>query len=236
MTLSETYFHPTNIHGDVIRLPSHRALQWLVDPSYERERIRTMKQVIQPDHVVFDIGAEQGDISALIASWVPDGGMVLVEPNPRVWPCIKATFNENALKTPKYWFRGFCGSSGETNRHTDTAWPIESVGTIQPAAGFLSLVEDTAPVTTLDHLVSSSGQAPNVITIDVEGGEVEVLLGAGQTLNDYRPEVFVSVHPSFLRGFGKTMHDVFVVFEQHEYRWSVLESDHEIHVWATPRR
>ena len=133
-------------------------------------------------------------------------------------------------------FLGFCGSSGETNRHTDTAWPIESVGTIQPAAGFLSLVEDTAPVTTLDHLVSSSGQAPNVITIDVEGGEVEVLLGAGQTLNDYRPEVFVSVHPSFLRGFGKTMHDVFVVFEQHEYRWSMLESDHEIHVWATPRR
>lgn len=235
MILSEVYFHPTEIHGNVVRLPSHRALQWLNDPSYERERIRTMQQVIQPDHIVFDVGAEQGDISALIASWVPHGGVVLVEPNPRVWPCIKATFEENGL-TPLYWFMGFCASDGDARRHTETAWPLEGLGTIAPAAGFLSLNGDSAARTTLDSLVEVSGRVPDVITIDVEGGEVEVLLGAAQTLTDHRPEVFVSVHPSFLREMGKKVDDVFLIFDQHQYRTFVLESDHEVHVWASPKR
>lgn len=231
--LSEVYWHPTDIHGHTLRLPSHRAIQWLRDPTFERERIRTMAQVIQPDHTVFDIGAEQGDMSALFASWVPDGGVVLVEPNPRVWPCIAATFAENGLSERVLGrFHGFCGA--EHRGGVEPAVPT----VIDPAAGFLHLAEDDAPTTTVDQLARHAklNRWPDVITVDVEGAELEVLKGATLTLKQARPEVFVSVHPRFLRHhFGQKPADVFGFLEGYDYRCQVLAADHEIHVWATPK-
>lgn len=233
--LSHTYFHPTDMHGYTLRLPSHRAIQWLRDPTFERERIRAMAQIIQPDHVVFDIGAEQGDISALIASWVPDGGVVLVEPNPKVWPCIRATFKENGLTPPLVSFLGFCGADDGKGGHG--GWPDEADGVIDPAAGFLHLAEDDAPRTTVDSIARRSTYHPDVITIDVEGAELEVLKGARDTLaGSIRPEVFVSIHPGFsVHHFGQTHGDVFRFMESVGYRANYLAADHEVHVWFTPR-
>lgn len=235
MTLSHTYFYPTSIYGHIVRLPAHRAIQWLQDPTWERQRIRTMAQVIQPTDVVYDIGAEQGDMSALWGKLTPQGGVVLVEPNPLVWPCIKATFDENGLAGPLTRFVGFCSADG-TEGGSEGGWPECAQGTIDPAAGFAHLAEQPdIPCTTVDRLAARSGYTPNVITIDVEGAEIEVLKGAADTLRAARPEVFVSVHPAFLRHhFGQTPADVFRVFESYDYRCHVLESDHEIHVWATP--
>lgn len=238
--LSETYFYPTDIHGHTVRLPSHRAIQWLRDPSFERERIRTMAQVIQPTDVVLDIGAEQGDMSALIASWVPDGGVILVEPNDKVWPCIRATFEENKLPLnmpgPLGSFVGFCGASGEG--YAPGGWPDCADGTIDPAAGFCHMAEQSdIPVATVDGLARKTTYAPNVITIDVEGAELEVLKGACDTLTLHKPEVFVSVHPAFMRHhFDQRPQDVFDLLEHYGYRCHVIGADHEVHVWATPAR
>lgn len=234
--LSETYFYPTDIHGHTVRLPSHRAIQWLRDPTFERERIRTMAQVVQPHHVVFDIGAEQGDISALLALWVPTGGVVLVEPNPKVWPCIRATFDENDLPAPMLNFVGFCAATESEVSATNGGWPSESHGTIDPAAGFAHLAEqDDIDRLTVDRLARGAA-SPNVLTIDVEGAELEVLKGAAFTLKHTRPEVFVSVHPRFLaHHFNQKPADVFALLERYDYRCHVLAADHEVHVWASPK-
>ena len=56
--LSHTYFWPTSMGGDIIRLPAHRAIQWLHNPDHERQRIAAMRQVIQPGDAVLDCGAE----------------------------------------------------------------------------------------------------------------------------------------------------------------------------------
>lgn len=234
--LSETYFYPTDIHGHTVRLPSHRAIQWLRDPTFERERIRAMAQVIQPDHVVFDIGAEQGDISALLASWVPDGGVVLVEPNPKVWPCIRATFKENGLPKPIAGFVGFCASESGEGWGTQS-WPAECAGTIDPAAGFAHLAEqDDIDRASLDDLADLIETHPDVLTIDVEGAELEVLKGAAATLRGARPQVFVSIHPAFIRHhFDQTPGDVMAFMDDAGYRAHYLAADHEIHVWFQPR-
>lgn len=229
--LSEVYFHPTDIHGHTLRLPSHRAIQWLRDPGFERERIRTMAQVIKPTDIVFDIGAEQGDMSALFASWVPDGGVVLVEPNPLVWPCIRATFEENDLadRVLSFWL-GFMGAEmkpGDVGLVPDV---------IDPAAGFLHLAEDEGVTQTVDWLARTGvNRWPDVITVDVEGAELEVLKGAVLTLKQARPEVFVSVHPRFLaHHFGQRPADVLSFLEGYGYRCQLLAADHELHYWATP--
>jgi len=234
--LSHTYWHPTDMHGYTMRLPSHRAIQWLHNPDHERQRIAAMRQVIQPGDVVLDCGAEQGDISALIASWVPDGGVVLVEPNPKVWPCIRATFEENGLQPPRASFLGFCAAESDEVYGT-YQWPVECDGIIDPAAGFAHLAEqDDIARVSMDDLIRLTEACPDVITIDVEGAELEVLKGAVFTLKHTRPTVFVSVHERFMaHHFGQRPADLYALFDRYDYRLFHLGSDHEQHIMAVPK-
>jgi len=85
----------------------------------------------------------------------------------------------------------------------------------------------------------SSPTAPkgcDVITIDVEGSELEVLRGAEQTLRALRPIVFVSVHPEFMRErWGQTPDDLLVQMEMWDYIPTYLGYDHEQHWIFKPR-
>ena len=246
--LSKVYFYPTVVNDTwTIRLPSHRAIQYMQDPAggWERERLAAMRDTIRPDSVVYDLGSEQGDFTALISSWCHEGSVVAVEPNPWVWPCIKAIFDENDLTPPVASYVGFCGEATVVPTNPDGVrrgffhgWPDCSVGIIDPAAGFAHLAQeqDRVPTTTIDELVKRTGRPPDVITMDVEGSEWFALKGATRTLAEHRPTVFVSVHEGFLREFfGQTAADVHKLMGKAGYDRDLLVVDHEAHWVYTPR-
>lgn len=247
--LAKVYFHPTMVNGSwVIRLPSHRALQYLrpeTGGKWEAERLAAMHATIRPDSVVYDVGAESGDFTGLIASWAHEGAVVAVEPNPWVWPCIRAIFEENDLTPPAASFVGFCGAEPMVPTNPDgirrgafTGWPDCSAGVIDPAAGFAHMAQeqDRVPTTTIDALVARTGLVPDVITMDVEGSEWFVLKGAARTLAEHRPTVFVSVHPEFLNDFfGQTPAEVHRLMAKAGYDRDLLAVDHEEHYRYTPR-
>jgi FkbM family methyltransferase len=52
----------------------------------------------------------------------------------------------------------------------------------------------TVPAITLDDFIAGSGPLPNIVKIDVEGGEAEVLRGAARLFADHRPLVITEVH------------------------------------------
>lgn len=60
----------------------------------------------------------------------------------------------------------------------------------------------------LDRFCGARGIAPDVIKIDVEGGEIGVLEGARETLGRHRPQIFLSVHPAELGLLGHTTADI----------------------------
>ena len=51
------------------------------------------------------------------------------------------------------------------------------------------------PVRTLDRYAEETGLIPDAIKIDVEGAEVQVLLGASELLRRHRPVLLIGVHP-----------------------------------------
>lgn len=209
---------PTTINERwMLLLPEHRAVrpEW---PVWEKERLAAMADlmidVVTGDNmeadVVYDIGAEEGDFPALWASW--GAKVVMVEPNPKVWPNIRAIFEGNNLEDKMLgWFVGFAGDQSSLDRQsvaTHRAWDDEHVGELGPEQtwpacaygriigdhGFLVLPErPDCPATTID-LLAEKFRPPSVITIDVEGAELTVLRGAGRVLEQNRPAVFVSVH------------------------------------------
>jgi FkbM family methyltransferase len=52
----------------------------------------------------------------------------------------------------------------------------------------------SVPATTLDDFVAAGGMPPQLIKIDVEGGEYEVLRGAASLFAEHRPSIIVEVH------------------------------------------
>lgn len=246
----------TKINGKYdLYLPEHRAAreQWAIENGgWEVERIEEMVRLIKPHDIVFDIGTEEGDISALIAKYT-GCDMVLFEPNDRVWPCIREIWNANGLKRPLNFFPGFLSSKTDPNTVVSfvDSLNIPIAGQVIPDHGFKQLYENypDVPQITMDDYCSIHKIYPTVITMDVEGSEFEVIRGAEKTLRERKPIIFMSVHPEFMfdsyrnegkwkEMYGERQHVVHMLrfISELGYTYRVIEWDyHECHFRFDPK-
>lgn len=221
-----------------VDLPPHRAArpEW---PTWERERLAAMHDAIEQGDVVYDIGAEEGDFAALFATW--GARLVLVEPNPKAWPNIRWTWEANKLPAPLAWHVGLLGEHHVIATDPDAddqdvdGWPACAYDELIGDHGFRHLGEHGgigSSIITLDELVDATGVPPDVVTMDVEGGELYVLRGGDATLSEHHPTVFVSIHPEFmdnLYGIGDGVEAVCDLMAGHGYTGTFLAHDHEHH-------
>jgi FkbM family methyltransferase len=238
---------PTLINGRwELLLPEHRAErpQWRIENGgWEPERLASMAANIGRGDVVYDVGAEEGDMPALWAQWGAE--VVLFEPNPRVWPNIRAIFDANLLthRVLGCWV-GFAGptdyvpmpSLPGTGWATAGHWPTAALGPVIGDHGFLNLSErPDVPAVTL-NTAATRWAPPTAVTIDVEGAELAVLQGAAAVvLTDHRPLLWVSVHPEFMAEmYGTSPDDLAQLLGAHGYQWRVLAHDHEAHWFCWP--
>lgn len=253
-----------------LTLPEHRARLKEWRTGWEVERLDSMHALLKPDDVLFDVGAEEGDLSALFASWIARpiysrnelmpptfgaGGVVLFEPNPHIWPNIRATWEANRLPHPLGYYVGFASDhTNDAPRALDFDpsfvhgnWPVVTLGPTIINHGFRTLAElqETTPQTTLDDWAQRHDVWPTAITIDVEGAELQVLLGARNLLATRRPKVWVSVHPQMMvNDYAEGLHDPtpadcraslvqFMVDQRYEPTY--LGTDHEEHFLFLPQ-
>lgn len=78
-------------------------------------------------------------------------------------------------------------------------------------------------------------EPPDVIKIDVQGGEFNVLSGAYQTLLKCRPTLIVEVHTTLLKYFGHSVEQLKDFLIRLGYDWEILKRrKKELHLLATP--
>jgi len=235
----------TTLNGswDII-LPEHRAARPEWTTGWERERLDALAGEVdcQLDNkiipIVYDIGTEEGDVTGLYSQW---GAEVHVfEPNPLVWPNIRAIWEANKLKPLAGYFVGFAAADTETRPENiepiiaepdRDGWPASAYGELIGNHGFRTIFErsgDTPRIRIDDYAATHT--APTIITMDVEGAEFEVLKGAEQTILDHKPVIFISVHPEFMfAGFDTYEADMHLWLRQHGYEGEHLAYDHEHH-------
>jgi len=207
-----------------------------------------MYDVLEAGMTIIDIGAEEGDMPGLWASW--GCRVAMIEPQPATWPNIRAVWEANELPAPAGMFVGFASDTtdlcppltgyGATGYPPEGAWPACAFGEVRGDHGFAHLAQqhESIPQTTVDDFVDYFDLDVEALTMDVEGSELRVLHGAAGVLEARRPHVWVSVHADrdwmvaeyggadrasideFLAGFG--------------YEPTFLARDHEEHVYYRP--
>jgi len=227
-----------------IVLPKHRAdrPEWYTEKGWERKRLDSMSKNIGEGDIVLYIGAEEGEMCALCQMW--GAKVVMVEPNDKVWPNIKAIWDANKLDLPLEVYSGFCGAESSDNfvdgrygmynlkGEAVGEWPESAYGEVIHDHGFKELHDpDNIPIVKVDSIPV----VPTVITMDVEGAEWEVLKGAEQTLKNYKPIIYLSLHPEFLfRIYEKYSYEVRQWIKELGYNEKLLEYEHEVHLVYWP--
>jgi FkbM family methyltransferase len=227
-------------------LPDFRADQWEKWGYWERERMTALHADVQPGSIIYDIGAEEGDMSALYGAWTgTTGGVVLFEPKKLFWPNIRTVFELNRIPAPRGYYVGFASDLTDEapgykhDRMGMDDFPECAAGPPNQGVGFHHLAEESAviPQITLDAFCAVTLVRPDIITIDVEGAELRVLKGMQTIMELFRPIVYVSVHREFMRDMYKcTPEDIFGFMGAQGYDATYLANDlPEAHYVFRPR-
>lgn len=164
--------------------------------TYEPELQKAVRTMIQPGMIVYDIGANIGYISLLFAKAVgADGQVFSFEALPANIERLKQNVILSQCETPVHIIHGAV---------TDQAQPVEflvhastSMGKVAGAAGrnvdYLDRV--LVPGIALDAYVKEKNlPPPDMIKIDIEGGEVLAVKAMKETLAAYHPLLFIELH------------------------------------------
>jgi FkbM family methyltransferase len=228
-------------------LPEHRAKrpEWTNGVGWEKPRLESMHQNIGKGDVVYYVGAELGEMSALCAVWGAE--VVLFEPNWMAWASIKRTFIANKIK-PLLCFAGFASNktqleplnpdralfNGRGYIIQEDGYPEYANGDIVEAHGFSELIHeaDGLPQIKIDDMVASGVKPPTVLTMDVEGSEWEVLRGAEQTILKYHPKIWLSLHAEFMFDqYGEYSRDLRDWLIDRGYSETFIDWKHEAHFY-----
>jgi len=153
---------------------------------YDLQAFAVMRRVLAADSNCIDVGAHRGSFLKQIVHLAPTGQHLAVEPIPRLFMRLCEAFDEPNVKILPY---ALSDRSGRTSFQHVTSNPAYS--------GLLRRRYDRADETIeeievearcLDDLLPREHPV-RFIKIDVEGGELLVLLGAAQTLTRHRPFV-----------------------------------------------
>jgi FkbM family methyltransferase len=164
--------------------------------TYEPELQAALHALIQPGAVIFDVGANIGYVSLLLAKAAGENGHVYafeaLPENVDLWHKNMAL---NGMETRLSLFAGAVTQSAGPVRFL-----VHTSGGMGKAAGSAGRTDKyqsvlTTPGISLDEFVYEQGNPPpQVVKMDIEGGEVLALPGMRRILAEARPLMLMELH------------------------------------------
>jgi FkbM family methyltransferase len=162
-----------------------------------------MAAVLRHDANVIDIGALSGEFLADALRLAPEGRHIAYEPQPEFVEKLKARFPGVVVRRA-----AVCDENGESSFAQVANGPGWSglrpygIGTETPP----EIVNLTVPTVRLDDDLPA-GYVPDLIKVDVNGGEAAVFRSALRTLKEHRPTVLFE-HGQAASAYGSTAGEI----------------------------
>lgn len=215
-----------NVHG----------LRRCVRPKLEPEAY-TLSRYVPEGGVAFDIGANYGQYTRVLAACVGGKGRVhAFEPARTTFRCLQRNVRLLRLRNVRTWNVAL----GERTGEADFYLPVKEPGRYGHATASLAppqgraLVE-SVNVDTLDSFCAREGIGRlDFIRCDVEGAEGAVLRGGINTLARFRPVLLFEVHPSMMAAMGDEVEEFVSLVRRHRYEMFRLEGNALRPVKGTP--
>lgn len=163
---------------------------------YEREVVDTIMQTVQPGQVIYDIGANIGYISLLLAKLTSAkaGGIVhAFEPAPNAFRQLNTNMQLNQdlpISAYQVALSNFSGIAAFSFFDYDV---VSRLG--DHTEKFADAKKTNVMVETMDTYIEKFNIAPpDFIKMDVEGAEMDVLKGMENTLKTHHPTMLIETH------------------------------------------
>ncbi|HVF47854.1 MAG TPA: FkbM family methyltransferase [Pyrinomonadaceae bacterium] len=206
-----------NFHGNPVRFPPRWSRYFKTD--YEPETFAFLRDNLTLGETFLDIGAHIGLFSVVAAKKVGETGRVIAfEPTPSTRDVMKQVLHVNG-------FEDFVEVRSEAVARERATTMFYDSGDEIPVVNSLVRGENTrnefeVQVVSLDEFVTEHDVKPDCIKVDVEGSELDLLIGAEKTLAEFRPQILLSVHPPFIPNAPKAIEEIWDLLERHGYRVS----------------
>jgi FkbM family methyltransferase len=180
-----------------------------------------LSRFLRPGMTVLDIGAHHGLYTLLACKAVgPSGQVIAFEPSPRERKALRLNVGLNLCKNAVIQELALGNEEGETTLHVVDHLET-GCNSLRPPAlpGSTSLV--SVRIISLDRwLAAHHLQSVDFIKLDVEGGELSVLLGAQELLERRpRPVILAEVQDIRTKPWGYRGRDIIDFLSGRGYKW-----------------
>lgn len=165
--------------------------------TYEPQLQATIQELVLPGQIVYDIGANIGFMTLLFAQCVESTGHVYAfEALPANLQRLRDNIALNAVDD-----RVTIISAAVNDRSSSTKFyigPSSGTGKLVKSAGRSTITYresiEVEGISIDDFIYQSGNPAPDILKIDIEGGEVLALPGMSRMLHEKRPVVMIELH------------------------------------------
>jgi FkbM family methyltransferase len=185
-----------------------------------------LNQLLQPGHVAFDIGANIGMHSVIMANRVGPGGRVVsFEPDPHPYARLVANLQLNDF-TFVETHRSALSAKSERRKfflHDDTIGNFANASLHSANVGRDTETVEVDVLSLDDFIAANPPPRLDVIKLLAQGEEWNILQGGQETIAKYRPAVFFLHEPAFWERQGLKLMDAVQFFARHGYTTRAVE-------------
>jgi len=193
------------IGGETIRFPAKWSRYY--ETEYEPETFEFFRANLESGDTVLDIGGHIGLFAVVTARLVGcEGKIFSFEPTPFTRSVLQQVVDLNGVgDVVEVRAEAVSATRGETVFY-DTGDEVSNANSLVRTER--SKAEIRVPTISVDAFVAERGLTVSCIKIDVEGAELDVLVGAERTFREQRPVARLGLHPKFIEQNGQSLDEI----------------------------
>lgn len=155
--------------------------------TYEKGILRFIQKNLPVDGVFIDVGANIGLMSVFVSYNFPDAKIISFEAHPNTFRLLEENITLNSCQNIQSKQMALSSAKGEVELYDN--WEVNRGG----ASFKIKKGEQNGHVVKCDTMDAVLSEMPSMIKIDVEGAELEVLLGAKEIIKKAKPILIIEI-------------------------------------------